>query len=170
VVLHASRDQAIELPDGRRLPVKAAERLEASDAQGGQLAFVALDDDFSARYVPRLVELGYRVVDKSNTYRMDPRVPLVVAGVNCDLLTSEVRLAANPSIAAGVSRAPRSAPTSRSAAPAWARSTSFSPRPAGPTQSPIASGRGSTLPVTSATPFRTAARPTKAASPRRSAS
>ena len=96
VALHASRDQAIELPDGRRLPVKAAERLEASDAQGGQLAFVALDDDFSARYVPRLVELGYRVVDKSNTYRMDPRVPLVVAGVNCDLLTSEVRLAANP--------------------------------------------------------------------------
>lgn len=94
--LYASRDQTLELPDGRRLPVGAAERLEAADAAGGQLAFVALDDDFSARYVPRLLALGYRVVDKSNTYRMDPAVPLVVAGVNCDLLTDDVRLAANP--------------------------------------------------------------------------
>jgi len=94
--LYASRDQAIEHADGRRLPVKAAQRLEAADAAGGELAFVALDDDHSARYVPRLLDLGYRVVDKSNTYRMDPKVPLVVAGVNCDLLTSGVRLAANP--------------------------------------------------------------------------
>lgn len=100
--LYASRDQTMELSigptkaDGRRLPVKAAERLEAADTTGGQLAFVALDDDFSARYVPRLLALGYHVVDKSNTYRMDPNVPLVVAGVNCDLLTSDVRLAANP--------------------------------------------------------------------------
>ena len=69
---------------------------EAADATGGQLAFVALDDDFSARYVPRLLQLGYRVVDKSNTYRMDPKVPLVVAGVNCDLLVGDAHLAANP--------------------------------------------------------------------------
>jgi aspartate-semialdehyde dehydrogenase len=94
--LYASRDQTMELPDGRRLPVRGAERLEAADAEGGELAFVALDDDFSARYVPRLLALGYRVVDKSNAFRMDPAVPLVVAGVNCDLLTSEVQLAANP--------------------------------------------------------------------------
>lgn len=94
--LYASRDQTLELPDGRRLPVKGAERLEATDAVGGQLAFVALDDDFSARYVPRLLALGYRVVDKSNAFRMDPKVPLVVAGVNCDLLTGDVWLAANP--------------------------------------------------------------------------
>jgi aspartate-semialdehyde dehydrogenase len=94
--LYASRDQTLELPDGRRLPVRGAERLEQPDTTGGQLAFVALDDDFSARYVPRLLELGYRVVDKSNTYRMDPTVPLVVAGVNCELLTGNARLAANP--------------------------------------------------------------------------
>jgi aspartate-semialdehyde dehydrogenase len=94
--LYASRDQTMELPDGRRLPVRGAERLEAADTVGGELAFVALDDDFSARYVPRLLALGYRVVDKSNTYRMDPNVPLVVAGVNCDLLGGDVHLAANP--------------------------------------------------------------------------
>jgi aspartate-semialdehyde dehydrogenase len=94
--LYASRDQTMELPDGRRMAVKGAERLEAADTVGGQLAFVALDDDFSARYVPRLLALGYRVVDKSNAFRMDPNVPLVVAGVNCDLLTDSVYLAANP--------------------------------------------------------------------------
>lgn len=93
--LYASRDQTLELGD-RSLPVGAAERLEAKDATGGDLAFVALDDDFSRRYVPRLRQLGYRVVDKSNTYRMDPEVPLVVAGVNCSLLDGETKLAANP--------------------------------------------------------------------------
>lgn len=93
--LYASRDKTLELGE-RRLPVKAAERLEAPDAEGGDLAMVALDDAYSARYVPRLLELGYRVVDKSNTYRMDPEVPLVVAGVNCDLLDHDARLAANP--------------------------------------------------------------------------
>ncbi|MEM7159073.1 MAG: aspartate-semialdehyde dehydrogenase [Myxococcota bacterium] len=94
--LYASRDQTLEL-DGRSLPVKGAPRLEDKDTKGGDLAFVALDDDFSRRYVPRLLELGYRVVDKSNTYRMDPEVPLVVAGVNCNLLANEgAKLAANP--------------------------------------------------------------------------
>ncbi len=96
LALYASRDQTMELPDGRRLEVKAAERLELAEAPSGELAFVAVDDDFSARYVPRLLALGYRVVDKSNTYRMDPTVPLVVAGVNCELLLGEARLAANP--------------------------------------------------------------------------
>jgi len=46
--------------------------------------------------VPRLLDLGYRVVDKSNTYRLDPKVPLVVGGVNCREVTDSVRLVANP--------------------------------------------------------------------------
>ena len=93
--LYASRDQTLTWGD-QELPVKGAPQLEADDAEGGDLALVALDDDHSRRYVPRLLELGYRVVDKSNTYRMDPEVPLVVAGVNCYLLGREVRLVANP--------------------------------------------------------------------------
>jgi len=93
--LYASRDQEMEHA-GRTLPVRAAPRLEEAQTRGGDLAFVALDDDFSRRYVPRLVELGYRVVDKSNTFRMDPKVPLAVGGVNCSELTDDVRLAANP--------------------------------------------------------------------------
>jgi aspartate-semialdehyde dehydrogenase len=93
--LYASRDQELA-HGGRSYAVRAAERLEQSDASGGDLAFVALDDDFSKRYVPRLLALGYRVVDKSNTYRTDPAVVLGVAGVNHDLVTADVRLVANP--------------------------------------------------------------------------
>jgi len=93
--LFASRDQSMEL-GGKTLSVQAAERLEAADAPRGDLALVALDDAYSKRYVPRLLALGYRVVDKSNTYRGDPSVPLGVAGVNDDLLTDSVYLVANP--------------------------------------------------------------------------
>jgi aspartate-semialdehyde dehydrogenase len=95
LVLFASRDQ--ELKHGNKTyPVKAAASLESSDAPRGDLAFVALDDEHSKRYVPRLVELGYHVIDKSNTFRADPKIPLVTAGVNHDLVTDEVRLVANP--------------------------------------------------------------------------
>ena len=92
--LFASKAQELT-HQGKRHPVRAAADLEKADAPRGDLAFVALDDEHSARYVPRLLELGYRVVDKSNTYRADPQVPLVVAGVNCDLVASS-RLVANP--------------------------------------------------------------------------
>jgi aspartate-semialdehyde dehydrogenase len=93
--LYASRDQTIEHA-GHTLSVRAAERLLADHAPRGDLALVALDDEHSARYCPRLLELGFRVIDKSNTYRGDPNVPLVVAGVNDRLLDDGTRLAANP--------------------------------------------------------------------------
>lgn len=95
LLLFASRDQELK-HGGKTYPVKAAASLELSDASRGDLAFVALDDEHSKRYVPRLVELGYRVIDKSNTFRADPKVPLVAAGVNHDIVTDEVRLVANP--------------------------------------------------------------------------
>jgi aspartate-semialdehyde dehydrogenase len=93
--LYASRDQELDL-DGTRHPVQGADNLEQADAPRGDLAFVALDDEYSKRYVPRLLELGYRVVDKRNTYRGDPNVPLVTAGVNSERVDDTVRLVANP--------------------------------------------------------------------------
>ena len=93
--LFASRDQTLEHA-GKSYQVRAAAQLENADAPRGELALVALDDDHSRRYVPRLLDLGYRVVDKSNTYRLDPQVPLVVGGVNCSEVTDSVRLVANP--------------------------------------------------------------------------
>jgi len=95
VDLYASRDQELTLAE-RVYPVSAAARLDDAGAPRGDLAFVALDDEHSRRYVPRLLELGYRVVDKSNTYRHDPAVPLVTAGVNGARVDASVRLVANP--------------------------------------------------------------------------
>jgi aspartate-semialdehyde dehydrogenase len=93
--LYASRDQELKHGD-KTYQVEAAPKLEEENAPKGDLAFVALDDDHSKRYVPRLLALGYRVIDKSNTYRADPRVPLVVAGVNSVRIDETVRLVANP--------------------------------------------------------------------------
>jgi aspartate-semialdehyde dehydrogenase len=93
--LFASRDQELN-HGGKTYSVRAATSLESPDAPRGDLAFVALDDEHSKRYVPRLLDLGYRVIDKSNTFRADPKVHLVTAGVNHDLVTNEVRLVANP--------------------------------------------------------------------------
>jgi aspartate-semialdehyde dehydrogenase len=93
--LYASRDQELEF-GGKRYEVLAAAKLSEGNAPRGELAFVALDDEHSKRYVPRLLELGYRVVDKSSTYRADPKVPLVVAGVNGRRVDDTVRLVANP--------------------------------------------------------------------------
>ena len=94
-MLFASRDQTLE-HGGRSYAVRGAPALEAADAPKGDLALVALDDDHSQRYVPRLLDLGYHVVDKSSVYRLDPKVPLVVAGANHRLVDANVRLVANP--------------------------------------------------------------------------
>jgi aspartate-semialdehyde dehydrogenase len=93
--LFASRDQTLKHGE-RAYEVLAAERLEEPSAPHGDLALVALDDHHSARYVPRLLELGYRVIDKSNTFRGDPDVPLAVAGVNCRRVDDDAYLVANP--------------------------------------------------------------------------
>jgi aspartate-semialdehyde dehydrogenase len=95
LLLFASRDQTLE-HGGRSYAVRGAPSLEAADAPRGDLALVALDDDHSQRYVPRLLDLGYRVVDKSNTYRLEPKVPLVVGGANHRSVDESVRLVANP--------------------------------------------------------------------------
>ena len=95
LTLYASRDQTLSHAD-ETFEVHAATKLENADAPKGELALVALDDQYSARYCPRLVELGYRVIDKSNTYRMKPEVPLVVAGVNHRRVSAETPLVANP--------------------------------------------------------------------------
>jgi aspartate-semialdehyde dehydrogenase len=93
--LYASRDQELD-HGGKKYKVEAAAKLEEESAPKGDLALVALDDDHSKRYVPRLLALGYRVIDKSNTFRADPKVPLVVAGVNSVRVDDTVRLVANP--------------------------------------------------------------------------
>jgi aspartate-semialdehyde dehydrogenase len=64
---------------GEEVAVREA-RPEAFD--GVDLVFFAATGDLSAILAPEAVDRGAVVIDKSNTWRMDPRVPLVVPEIN----------------------------------------------------------------------------------------
>ena len=64
---------------GEAIPVQA---LEPSAAAGVEIAFCSAGSAQSREYAPMLVRAGAIVVDKSNAFRMDPAVPLVVPEVN----------------------------------------------------------------------------------------
>ncbi len=59
---------------------------------GFDVVFFAGGEDASARYAPALVERGSVVIDNSATFRMDRGVPLIVPGVNAEVLRAEHRL------------------------------------------------------------------------------
>ena len=64
---------------GEGVPVR---RLEASALKGVDIAFCSAGSAQSREYAPMIVKAGAVVVDKSNAFRMDPTVPLVVPEVN----------------------------------------------------------------------------------------
>ncbi len=61
-----------------------------------EVAFTAVGDQLSRTLVPELREMSRVVIDKSRTFRLDPEVPLVVAGVNDHALREHRGLVANP--------------------------------------------------------------------------
>ena len=79
---------ATERSAGKRLAVRGREyvvqRGEPHPQRFDGLDFVltAVGDDEAQRYAPAVTEAGALCVDKSNAWRMDPTVPLVVPEVN----------------------------------------------------------------------------------------
>jgi len=61
-----------------------------------ELVFFAAGTDISSELAPVAVENGAIVVDKSNAFRMDPEVPLVVPEVNEEALAGHRGLIASP--------------------------------------------------------------------------
>jgi aspartate-semialdehyde dehydrogenase len=51
---------------------------------GLELVIVDVDEPISLEWSPKAVGAGANVIDKSSAFRMDPDVPLVIAGVNSD--------------------------------------------------------------------------------------
>jgi len=94
VIALASADSA-----GKRIPYAGGElavsELAAGSFEGVELAFFAIGDELSERFVPLALDAGARVVDKSNAFRLSEGVPLMVPGVNDDALGA-AKLAANP--------------------------------------------------------------------------
>ena len=70
--------------------------LAGYDFNGTDYALFCVGDELSRQYVPLALQAGTRVVDKSNTYRMDPQVPLVVGGLNDADIGPDCNLVANP--------------------------------------------------------------------------
>jgi aspartate-semialdehyde dehydrogenase len=64
------------------------------------LCFYSVGTDTSRELVPVAVEQGVTVIDKSDAYRLAPGIPLVVAGVNDDVVQPSDRIIANPNCSA----------------------------------------------------------------------
>ncbi len=58
------------------------EDLATADPAGVDIALFSAGGDRSRAYAPAFADVGAVVIDNSSAFRMDPKVPLVVAGVN----------------------------------------------------------------------------------------
>jgi aspartate-semialdehyde dehydrogenase len=73
------------------------EDLATADPAGVDVALFSAGGDRSRQYAPVFAGAGAQVVDNSSAFRMDPDVPLVVAGVNDDAVSHRPRgIIANP--------------------------------------------------------------------------
>lgn len=73
--------------------------LEIESFEGADAASFSVGDELSEKWIPVLLDSfpEIKIVDKSNAFRLKNQVPLVVAGVNEDVLArGGARLAANP--------------------------------------------------------------------------
>jgi aspartate-semialdehyde dehydrogenase len=58
------------------------QRIEPAAFKGVDIAFCSAGSAQSKEYAPMIVKAGATVIDKSNAFRMDPTVPLVVPEIN----------------------------------------------------------------------------------------
>jgi aspartate-semialdehyde dehydrogenase len=87
--------------EGRKLPFGntevTCEVLTPGCFDGLDLVIVDVDDPISLEWSPRAAEAGAKVIDKSAAFRMDPDVPLVIAGVNdADMQRMPKNIASSP--------------------------------------------------------------------------
>lgn len=74
----------------------AVEELVETSFDGVQLALFSAGRNISRRFAPIAVRAGTVVIDNSNAWRMDPKVPLVVPEVNPHAALSHSGIIANP--------------------------------------------------------------------------
>ncbi len=72
------------------------EDLDEFDASGVDVALFSAGGARSKAHAPRFADAGAVVVDNSSAFRMEPSVPLVVAGVNDEAARSHQGIIANP--------------------------------------------------------------------------
>jgi aspartate-semialdehyde dehydrogenase len=79
--------------EGDRLSIR---RIEPSAFKGVDIAICAAGTAQSKEYSPMIARAGAVVVDKSNAFRMDPDVPLVVPEINGHAVKSHRGIVASP--------------------------------------------------------------------------
>jgi aspartate-semialdehyde dehydrogenase len=72
------------------------QRIEAPAFKGVDIAFCSAGSAQSKEYAPMIVKAGAIVVDKSNAWRMDPAVPLVVPEINAHAVRAHQGILACP--------------------------------------------------------------------------
>ncbi len=73
------------------------EDLSIADPSGIDIALFSAGGGRSREYAPKFAEAGAVVIDNSSAFRMEPDVPLVVAGVNDEAITDRPRgIVSNP--------------------------------------------------------------------------
>ena len=72
------------------------EDLSLADPGGIDIALFSAGGDRSRAHAPTFAEAGAVVIDNSSAFRMDPSVPLIVAGVNDAAVGSHRGIIANP--------------------------------------------------------------------------
>jgi len=78
---------------GRELPVEVA---KPAAFDGADLVFFAATGALSKELAPEVAKRGGIAIDKSNTWRMDPQVPLVIPEVNGAAVEKHQGIIANP--------------------------------------------------------------------------
>lgn len=78
---------------GEAIAVRA---IEAPAFKGVDIAICAAGSAQSRQYVPMMVQAGAVVVDKSNAFRMEPTVPLVVPEINAHTVKGHQGILASP--------------------------------------------------------------------------
>jgi aspartate-semialdehyde dehydrogenase len=72
------------------------EDLALADPSGIDIALFSAGGDRSRAHAPRFADAGAVVIDNSSAFRMDPSVPLIVAGVNDAAVGAHRGIIANP--------------------------------------------------------------------------
>jgi len=89
---------------GRRLPFGSSEievgETTAEALAGEEIVLFAGGDDASRQFAWGVAEAGGVAIDNSSTWRLDPRVPLVVPEVNAHALATHQGVIANPNCTA----------------------------------------------------------------------
>lgn len=74
---------------------------------GVDLAFFSAGKAISQRHAPTAINEGAYVIDNSSAFRQNPKIPLVIPEINCEVLkTTSSRLIANPNCSTAIAILP----------------------------------------------------------------